>query len=354
MKKKYHSWVLSHTVGKANRITLQTDEQQAELIAQRLTAGIAFDHEREIDAIFGTSSGKSTDPEDTDDGESEKDNKHCTNEKQSSAHKNHISDDKEKNQTPGLDLPMRKNEAMRGDINLERITRNVSETPSDDMITELTNPGNRNQEKDKRAMSSSNDNIGSKNSFKFQAMPIRIQIRACLGLEPSSTIGWDSFAGITVSDQKNNFLYLINDGPLMQSDIVLEGLAGTAMRPTAEGPLLVKCIDPKTQAVVFKVDPHALYVPDCKVQVFSSCKMAEYGHGIVQNYQRVIGNHVILDCNTQEILNLRVNGAVLSNKTMNYDRSTVKLPQHILHCLHVTLPLCKMIGIPKRGSEQAE
>ena len=133
----------------------------------------------------------------------------------------------------------------------------------------------------------------------------------------------------------------------MQSDIVLEGLAGTAMRPTAEGPLLVKCIDPKTQAVVFKVDPHALYVPDCKVQVFSSCKMAEYGHGIVQNYQRVIGNHVILDCNTQEILNLRVNGAVLSNKTMNYDRSTVKLPQHILQCLHVTLPLCKMIGIPK-------
>ena len=63
---------------------------------------------------------------------------------------------------------------------------------------------------------------------------------------------------------------VINDGPLMQSDIVLEGLAGTAMRPTAEGPLLVKCIDPKTQAVVFKVDPHALYVPDCKVQVFSS------------------------------------------------------------------------------------
>ena len=72
-----------------------------------------------------------------------------------------------------------------------------------------------------------------------------------------------------------------------------------------------------------------VYVPDCKVQVFSSCKMAEYGHGIVQNYQRVIGNHVILDCNTQEILNLRVNGAVLSNKTANYDKSTVELPQHI-------------------------
>ena len=32
---------------------------------------------------------------------------------------------------------------------------------------------------------------------------------------------------------------------------------------------------------------------------------------------------------------------------MNYDRSTVKLPQHILQYLHVTLPLCKMIGIPK-------
>ena len=59
--------------------------------------------------------------------------------------------------------------------------------------------------------------------------------------------------------------------------------------------------------------------------------MAEYGHGIVQNYQKVIGNHVILDCNTQEILNLRVNGSVLSNKTMQYDKRTVKLPQHILH-----------------------
>ena len=55
----------------------------------------------EADAIFGTSSGESTDPEDADDGESEKDNKHCTNEKQSSAHKNHISADNEKNQTPG-------------------------------------------------------------------------------------------------------------------------------------------------------------------------------------------------------------------------------------------------------------
>ena len=50
----------------------------------------------EADAIFGTSSGESTDPEDADDGESEKDNKHCTNEKQSSAHKSHISDDKKK------------------------------------------------------------------------------------------------------------------------------------------------------------------------------------------------------------------------------------------------------------------
>ena len=50
----------------------------------------------EADAIFGTSSGESTDPEDADDGESEKDNKHCTNEKQSSAHKNHISADNEK------------------------------------------------------------------------------------------------------------------------------------------------------------------------------------------------------------------------------------------------------------------
>ena len=117
----------------------------------------------------------------------------------------------------------------------------------------------------------------------------------------------------------------------MQSGIVLEGLAGTAMRHAAEGPLLVKCIDPKTQAAVFKVDPHALYVPDCKVQVFSSCKMAEYGHGIVQNYQQVIGNHVILDCNAQEILNLRVSGSVLSNKTIQYDKRTVKLPQHILH-----------------------
>ena len=65
----------------------------------------------------------------------------------------------------------------------------------------------------------------------------------------------------------------------MQSDIVLEGLAGTAMRHAAEGPLLVKCIDPKTQAAVFKVDPHALYVPDCKVQVFIyiSCKIEEDG-----------------------------------------------------------------------------
>ena len=65
MKKKYHSWVLSHTVGKANGITLQTDEQQDELIAHRLTAGGAFDHERNTKT----------------------DNKHCTNEKQSSADK---------------------------------------------------------------------------------------------------------------------------------------------------------------------------------------------------------------------------------------------------------------------------
>ena len=46
MKKRFHSWILNRTVGKTNGITLQTDEQQAELIAQRLTAGIAFDHER--------------------------------------------------------------------------------------------------------------------------------------------------------------------------------------------------------------------------------------------------------------------------------------------------------------------
>ena len=93
-------------------------------------------------------------------------------------------------------------------------------------------------------------------------MPIRIQINsASISLNPESTIGWDSYAGLSVSCVKSNFLYLIKDGPLLQSGVCLEGLGNSSITPEAEGPLLVQCIDPITKNKHFKVDPNAVYAP---------------------------------------------------------------------------------------------
>ena len=56
-------------------------------------------------------------------------------------------------------------------------------------------------------------------------LPITIKIHtASVNLNPASTIGWDSYAGVTVSCVKENFLYLINDGPLIQSGLNLKVL----------------------------------------------------------------------------------------------------------------------------------
>ena len=63
--------------------------------------------------------------------------------------------------------------------------------------------------------------INTKTDIIFMSMPIRIQINsASISLNPESTIGWDSYAGLSVSCVKSNFLSLIKDGPLLQDPMV--------------------------------------------------------------------------------------------------------------------------------------
>ena len=192
---------------------------------------------------------------------------------------------------------------------------------------------------------------GSTTGIVFQMMPVYIHIKPCLDLDSVSTIGWDSFAGISVSDQEPNFLYLITDGPLMQSNIVLEGLGGTEMKPVAEGPLLVQCRDPITQVLHWKVDPHGLYVPKGKVQVFSTTKMARYGEGLKCNHNG-IGNNAIVNHFTGDALNCRDKGDVISNKTAPYNKTSVRLPQRILRVLNTELPLFQLLAINKNEARE--
>ena len=80
--------------------------------------------------------------------------------------------------------------------------------------------------------------LTSSGSMSIRMLPITIKIHAAsVNLNPTSTIGWDSYAGVTVSCVKENFLYLVNDGPLIQSGLTLEGLGNTTIKPTQEGPL---------------------------------------------------------------------------------------------------------------------
>ena len=65
------------------------------------------------------------------------------------------------------------------------------------------------------------------------------------------------------------------------------------------------------------------------------------------NHMGVIGNHAVVNIHTNEVLNLRSKGSVLSNKTAEFDRANVSLPQCILEVLDTTVPLYKILGIGK-------
>ena len=54
-------------------------------------------------------------------------------------------------------------------------------------------------------------------------------------------------------------------------------------------------------------------------------KIAEYGESMRTNHMGVIGNHAVVNIHTNEVLNLRSKGSVLSNKTAEFDRANVSL-----------------------------
>ena len=170
-----------------------------------------------------------------------------------------------------------------------------------------------------------------------------------ISLDPASTIGWDSYAGVSVSCVKSNFLYLINDSPLIQSGLAPEGLGNTVIKPTQEGPLLVKCIDPMTKNRIWMLDPNAIHAPDSGVQVFSANTMSLLGEGLVMNHQG-IGKHAICNKFNHTALNVRCHGGVISNETEPYDTKSVALDTEVLRKLHTTVPLKDLLGIKGNSS----
>ena len=109
-------------------------------------------------------------------------------------------------------------------------------------------------------------------------------------------------------------MYHTQDGPLMQSGMLLEGLAGVLRKPESEGPLSVICEDPITKEKVRITDPNAVYIKDCGVQVSSVVALANLGYSLRMNHSGV-GMHAVVTPEGKT-LNVRCIGGVTIEQNM--------------------------------------
>ena len=140
-------------------------------------------------------------------------------------------------------------------------------------------------------------------------------------------------------------MYHTQDGPLIQSNLALEGLAGVLRKPESEGPLSVICEDPITKEKVRITDPNAVYIKDCGVQVFSVVALANLGYSLRMNHSGV-GMHAVVTPEGKT-LNARCIGGVISNKACSQDLQTVSLTKQGLSIFTVLIPLHQILGCKK-------
>ena len=182
-----------------------------------------------------------------------------------------------------------------------------------------------------------------KNSDGKTKETLIVPMNPCQMLETKTTVGVDSFAGVSCTCYEGDLLHVRSDGPIITSGTVMEGLAGTVSTPTKEGIMLLLVEDAHTRERHFICDPYACLLPEGKVRVFSASGLAKIGNNLRMGHGG-INRHALVNDATGRAINLRTTGNVTSLKVIPFDKRTVRLPQDILRMLQTPLKLYQIIG----------